>query len=374
MRILHVIPSLQLGGAERICIDICEEIAGRLGHELILATLNDKIEHDISNKKFKIVNTDSIYTPSITGKPTIKLEGLEDLIDSFYPDVIHSHLFQSEMATRFNIRPNVTYISHCHDNMFQLKKPGLDSIFDKTKFTNLFERNWILKKYEECNNTFIAISRDTYNYFTQNLPPNLAKRVILHPNAVNTVQFAYPEREFNAKIPKNIITIGSLIPRKNHSFLLDIAKSLIDSNFQVTIQILGKGPELNNLQEKINSLQLQNLVRIEASPTIGPYLKKADLYVHVAINEPFGLVLVEAGAAGLPIVSLDGKGNRDLIHNNENGYLIEYQDINQFCEKIKLILTQEELYNKMSKKAIEIAKDFDIKSYVDKLLTIYAKS
>ena len=48
------------------------------------------------------------------------------------------------------------------------------------------------------------------------------------------------------------------------------------------------------------------------------YLENSNLYVHTAFSEAFGLVLIEAMTAGLPVIALDAKGNRDIIENGKN--------------------------------------------------------
>ena len=89
--------------------------------------------------------------------------------------------------------------------------------------------------------------------------------------------------------------------------------------------------------------------------------------MHTATYEPLGLVLLEAMAAGLPVISLDGGGNRDLMINGKNGYLIENQDPKEFVDRILEVFQNKEI----SGFTAEFAKQFEIKTYCDKLLEIY---
>jgi glycosyltransferase involved in cell wall biosynthesis len=97
------------------------------------------------------------------------------------------------------------------------------------------------------------------------------------------------------------------------------------------------------------------------------YLWQSDVYVHTATYEPLGLVLLEAMAAGFPVISLDGGGNRDLMINGKNGFLIEKQDPKEFADRILEVYQNNEISNFNA----EFAKQFDIKTYCDKLLEIY---
>ena len=98
------------------------------------------------------------------------------------------------------------------------------------------------------------------------------------------------------------------------------------------------------------------------------YLHKSDIYVHSSYSESFGLVFIEAMAAGLPIVSLDGGGNRDLIINNFNGYIIDKPNIELFTSKILQIKNNPNFIIKLSKNGLEFSKNYGIESFVDKLI------
>ena len=97
------------------------------------------------------------------------------------------------------------------------------------------------------------------------------------------------------------------------------------------------------------------------------YLWQSDVYVHTATYEPLGLVLLEAMASGIPVISLDGGGNRDLIINGKNGFLIENQNPKEFANRILEVYQNKEI----SDFNVELAKQFDIKTYCDELLEIY---
>ena len=76
-------------------------------------------------------------------------------------------------------------------------------------------------------------------------------------------------------------------------------------------------------------------------------------------------------AAGLPVVTLDGRGNRDLIVQGKNGYMVYEQDAEQFADRILEIWNDQQKYKEMSVFAQEFASQYDIKEYVDKLLILY---
>tara|TARA_B110001450_G_scaffold256450_1_gene286993 strand:- start:2600 stop:2857 length:258 start_codon:yes stop_codon:yes gene_type:complete len=76
-------------------------------------------------------------------------------------------------------------------------------------------------------------------------------------------------------------------------------------------------------------------------------------------------------AAGLPVISLDGKGNRDIIQHKINGYIFQDQNAEKFGNQIIELISNMDLYQKISKNAKQFAQNYDIKNYTEKLIKIY---
>lgn len=95
------------------------------------------------------------------------------------------------------------------------------------------------------------------------------------------------------------------------------------------------------------------------------------IYLHTAHYEPLGLVILEAMAAGVPVVSLDGEGNRDLIRHGENGFLLTNPDPEKFAEIIKQLASDPNCRERIAANAREFVQHFDIAVYVDRLLEVY---
>jgi glycosyltransferase involved in cell wall biosynthesis len=126
------------------------------------------------------------------------------------------------------------------------------------------------------------------------------------------------------------------------------------------------------LQSQIEQLHLQDAVTLHGNVEFPEeFLKKSSLYLHTATYEPFGLVLIEAMACGLPVVCTDGKGNRDLIHEGENGFMVWERDPKLLADKIELLLKNETLRKEMGEKARVFAQEFGMENYVKELLSIY---
>jgi glycosyltransferase involved in cell wall biosynthesis len=374
MRILHIIPDLQKGGAQRLCLDICNELLKRENVEVLLVTLYGRNEYiDLSRGINKIICNSKVVL-SLTGNTIVDLKDLESIVLNFKPDIIHSHLFEVEMISRYNTNPHIEYITHCHDNMQQFQNLSFKTFFNKKLVTNFYEKYILVNKYMLCNNYFITISQDNYHYFNSVLPKRLTNNINLLPNAIDYVKFYNPAPILlNEKIV--ISTVGSLVDKKNQLFLIPVVKYLANKGINVHLNIVGEGINRLIIEQEIAKEHLQKYITLHGNvDNVRGILKASTIYVHPASYEPFGLAILEAMAVGLPLVSLDGKGNRDIIKNGENGFIIKEKNPITFATKIMDIINKPSLFYKLSENARGFAKQFDIKNYVDKLLEIYKSS
>ena len=370
MRILHIIPSLNTGGAERLTLDICRELKQQ-GHEIKLVTFYDINHYKYLSAEVNLQFLPVYVRPSVIGKWDIFLEPLNQLISDFKPDIIHSHLFEAEILSRENIFSGIRYFSHCHDNMPQLRNFSFTTLLSKKWLTDFYEKRHLVKEYLQCNNKFIAISKDAKQYFEETLPEKLRSNIFLLNNAIDFKRFnAVAQKRELDKI--RLINVGSFVPKKNQQFLVEVVNELVKQKMDVKLVMLGDGPLLNEVKKKINDYGLQNFIECKGNvEQVEDYLLQANLYVHSATYEPFGLVLLEAMAAGLPVVSLDGRGNRDIMKDGENGFMLQQQDAILFSQKVISLFKNPEMYRELSSGAINTAKQYDIAEYVRKLVALY---
>jgi glycosyltransferase involved in cell wall biosynthesis len=376
LNILHVIPRLAGGGAEKLVLETCIEMQKRKDIKVLLLIFDRTIDlYPYLSKQVEIVVCDISFNlfPFKISKPDNK--NFKKIIKEFKPNIIHTHLFEAEIKVRAELISGVTYVSHLHDNMTQLDNFKFSSFFSKDLILNFFQKRYLLGKYRKYGNKFICISEDTYKYV------NLAVRgenisYTFIPNAIDVNKFLNPRKKENPnKTIIRLINIGSFQNKKNQIFLLDIVKSLISRNYKVYLEIIGDGENEEVIREKIIENNLEDSIKLLGRISdVEEKLFNSDIYLHTAYYEPFGLVFIEAMAAGLPVVTLDGKGNRDLIEEGKNGYMIYDQDPEKFAQKIIFLVENKSKYAEISNYCKEYAKKYDIKEYVNKLLVLYKDS
>jgi glycosyltransferase involved in cell wall biosynthesis len=372
MKILQIIPSLNKGGAERLVIDICNNLTkiNNLIIKLIVFSPDNSYDSDMANIEYSVIS-DKIQL-SLIKKNIFEINNLQIAIDEFKPDIIHTHLFETEIVSRSCHYPQAKWFSHCHDNMKQFENFSLKTLFSKQKLTNYYEKKYLFKRYQKNGGThFIAIGNDTQKYFEKTAKPYPVTKIT---NAIDYNKFFKP-KELNEKQQIVITNTGSFVNKKNQAFILEIAKELEEKNIDFRINLLGDGVNRKPLMEKTENLQLSKNIHFHGNVNnVEEFLWESDIYLHTATYEPLGLVLLEAMAAGLPVITLDGKGNRDLIEQGKNGYMIYEQNPELFAQTIIDLCNNKQKYSEISAYAQEYAKKYDIKEYVEKLLKLYREA
>lgn len=374
MKILHIIPTLAKGGAERLVLDICNQLS-RINHvEAKLVIFRNEVKYDISDYTFEIKVIPSKISLSLIRKAKFEISELEGFISEYQPDIIHSHLFEAELISRTIDYPSANWFSHCHDNMIQMRQFNLSTLFNKFYFTNFYEKKYLFKRYKINQGTqFIAISNHTSHYF--NKIQSLYKVSLLN-NAIDVNRYTRSSELIKSNSEEiRVVNIGSFVKKKNQAFLIDIILRLNKMGIRTKTYFLGDGPTRNEVEEKAKLLGVSDQCFFEGNvDKVEHYLWNADVYIHTATYEPLGLVILEAMTSGIPVICLDGKGNRDLMIHGKNGYIFQEENAEMFAEQIIELMNDSEKYKEISSFAKEFSLQFDIENYCEKLVQIYQNS
>jgi len=145
-----------------------------------------------------------------------------------------------------------------------------------------------------------------------------------------------------------LVTVGRLVRRKAVDVLLRVLARLECAAVHLTV--VGGGPELGALQALARDLGVEDRVTFTGrvnEPEKWQILTAADAYVSSAMHEGFGLVFLEAMAAGLPIVCFDHGGHVDFLHDGETGFVVRVGDVSGLTAAIARTTGEPELAQRM---------------------------
>ncbi|MBX7145830.1 MAG: glycosyltransferase family 4 protein [Alphaproteobacteria bacterium] len=133
--------------------------------------------------------------------------------------------------------------------------------------------------------------------------------------------------------------------------------------------IVGDGPARQEIEKSFESLSKDQKVFFvgqQDSNSLINFYRMTDIFVWPAINEAYGMSLLEAQTSGLPVVAGDYGGVSSIVYHNETGLLNKPGDIKNFTKNIKKLLSNPELKRTMSKKAKTMTKKFHSLSFASK--------
>ena len=177
----------------------------------------------------------------------------------------------------------------------------------------------------------------------------------------------YHQRNYDDKERLIALMVASLVPQKGHLFLLKSIKRLIDSGFRdFELRIAGIGELETELKQFVRQNKLNDHVRFlgalkYASTEMMREYHDADIFVHPSViarngdKEGIPGTIVEAMSAGLPVVSTFHAGIPYIIENGVTGFLVKEWDVNALAKKIKLLMNNADLREKLGRSAQKFA-------------------
>ncbi|MEM7332849.1 MAG: glycosyltransferase, partial [Chloroflexota bacterium] len=171
-----------------------------------------------------------------------------------------------------------------------------------------------------------------------------------------------------------LIYVGRLSKEKNLTHLLKQFQNVVKNAPDTHLLLVGDGPERERLQKLSQFERLSKHITFigAVSPaTVPNYLALANMFVTASQSEVHPLTLLEAMAAGLPIVAPDASGNRDIVAHQETGLLVD--DLNTLADAILHLQRKPQLHVEMSQLAAQRSRRFTIDETVQKTLDVYQK-
>lgn len=288
----------------------------------------------------------------------IAIVELYKLFKKIKPDVIHPHLFDDSVPA-----------------LIAAKLAGIKYRFI-TKQDTTYHWFYAQKgvKFDKLNNYLathiIAVSNECKQFVIEKEKANPEKLYVIH-HGIPLDKLSYATEEYKNELIikfnlQNKIVIGTvarLIEWKGHRILLAVAERIIKENPDIVFLFTGEGALKLEFEKIIQTKGLSNNVILtgyierEKIPSLYSIM---DIYIHAARYEPFGFVIAEAMLNGAPILSTKTGSALDAIQHKENGYLVDYDDVNGFVDGIRFLLNNDKklIGEKGKQTAIEMY-DFD---------------
>jgi colanic acid/amylovoran biosynthesis glycosyltransferase len=177
--------------------------------------------------------------------------------------------------------------------------------------------------------------------------------------------------------PLKMVMVGALMWRKGYDYALLGVKQAVDFGFDVVLNIIGDGPDVDRIQYMIDGVNLRNNVHLlgkKNSFEVNEYLQSSHILLHTSLSEGIANVILEAMACEDAIITTSVGGIGEVIQNGENGLLIPARDPEAIFDRIKQIYENPDLLLNLGKNARkDVQKNHTLSQQAEQFLSMYEK-
>lgn len=372
-KILFGITSLTLGGAERVLVDIVNELTNKYDVTIFTIYAKGELEKELS----KNVKLKSLFNVSYSELSKFQ----KHIVMPLKVLLLKSRIYNKSIKDNYDVE--VAFLEGPITRLLSVKNSNAKKIAwihndislvfgngTKAKIKKFLDKN-IYQKYEKL----IFVSKDNLNKFIQVYPSlknvkqeDMRQEVIY--NYINKEKVI--EKSNEEQIEKfdensiNIVSVARLVKQKAIDRLINVHKRLISENLIHNIYVIGDGPLKGDLQEQIKANKVEKTFKLlgkKENPY--PYIKDADYFCLLSYFEGYGMVLEEAKILGKSIIITDTAA-REAVKDYENSLILDNNE-DAIYEGLKQIIMNEKSTND---KKLEI---YDNKEIIKEIINVIEK-
>jgi sugar transferase (PEP-CTERM/EpsH1 system associated) len=332
--VLHLSTDLDLGGRERVIVELCNELFD-LGYSPFICCLKNSGEWA---KKLKGgIKIFELHKKNHLDLSIIK--PLRDYLLKLKIEIVHAH------------NPGTLFYG-----LIAAKYAGIQSIID-TEHGFASQLSWkarfkdrLLYRYVDYITTVSDGLKDdlicTYglaNEKVQTIRNGISSVKINEEPSESKTKIGMSEEHFNIGI------VARLVPVKNHLLLLKAFSFVLEENAQSRLWIVGDGELRTNLEAETRRLGIQDYVKYLGSRTDVPTILNAlDLFVLCSLSEGLSITLLEAMSVGLPIVATRAGGNHEVVEDGKSGLLVKNNQVDDLAKAIGKLIGDKDLREQLA--------------------------
>jgi glycosyltransferase involved in cell wall biosynthesis len=316
IKILHLLPNLSQGGAEKVCCDLLLN----LNQEEFSPSLLLFKENGAGNEGKKKLIARNIKIISLQKKYLLDLINFWNIfktIKKIKPDILHTHLGGDIYGCLAGKLAGVPIIVSTEHNLNQTERGIITAL---KKFTS----RYVVKIFAVSE----AVKKDAIKRYKI-----VPEKITVIYNGIDLSVFKPIEHKENK--PLVIGSLGRLTEQKGFETLIKAATKTENKNYLVKIAGTGNLEEM--LKNKITTFNLTNRIELLGEVKAPDFLANIDIFVFPSLWEGLGLALLEAGAMAKPIIASETGGIKEII-TDDNGWLFPTGNATELAAKIDLVI------------------------------------
>ena len=324
----------------------------------------------IHKKPIPILNSINFFRYGIKSACLDLLFQITPFLEKGPYDIVHCHFGQNGKKALFFsdigvLEGKIVTTFHGFDISRYVKEYGKDT------YRHLFEKgDLFLTISERWKNELVSLGAEE-------------KKIVVHRVGVDICKFLFAERNKRNNGNIKLVTVARLVEKKGVRYGIQAVAKVLKRYPQIEYRIVGDGPLKNALASLINELNINNNVKLlgwKNQDDIVKLLKGSDVLLAPSVTTADGdkegipVVLMEAMALGLPVISTYHSGIPELVQDGCSGFLVQERDVNALSEKLEQLLNNQELWAKMGRSGRDYIENYyNIDKLNKQLVEIFQK-
>lgn len=383
-RVAHVITRMIVGGAQELVLSIIGGLDRRRFRSVLFTGTETGAEGSLLPRAeemgIEVVRVPSLVRAPHPVKDLIAFRRLRDAFRRGSFEIVNSYTskagFVGTLAARRAGVPVVIYAPQGH---IFASDGAIEGVSGRPIRQKIFFalRRWASRRAD----ALVALHEgDRDEQVALGLAPASSFRVI--PNGIDASRFPPPDGARRASIRSTlgldgrspvIGAVGRLCAEKGHDDLIDAMADLTRTHPSAVLLLAGDGPRRTVLEEKVTALGLEDSVRLLGlRRDIPEILSALDVFALSSRYESFGLVILEAMAASLPVVATRVGGIPFILRDGETGCLVPPREPREMAAKLRLLADRPELRAGMGRAGRErLLREYSLKAMVGRVESLY---
>jgi glycosyltransferase involved in cell wall biosynthesis len=365
LKVLHVIPTLLTGGAERLVTDLVI-FSDRSKFEVSVLSIcktESIFEKELEEKGFKIHSLNFplekyldhkkryLYYLPIVLKTRRYLQNLQ-------PDILHFHLGGQKFLLPASLFLRIPVKIRTIHTVAEKDAPGFRRFFNKLAF-------------KFFGVVPVSISKEVAKTVAQVYGSKIFSPVIY--NGIDTQRFIGSKKIKRPNEELILINVARFERVKNHKLLIEAFEEALMKQPNMELWLVGDGSLRREIELLVQKKDLTEKVKfLGIRSDIPQLLNQVDMFVLSSDYEGFGLVVAEAMAAGIPVISTAVAGVKEILENGKYGVLVPVGDAEALAKAIVELAKDERKRAEFSEQGRKVAVGrFDIRNTVKKYEELY---
>ena len=301
-------------------------------------------------------------------------------VKAFKPDIIHVHhpfwigSLGVFIARRLKVPVVYTYHTRLEHYAHFVFLPG-------SLFRNIIAHFLVRRFANKCDGVIVP-TQSTEEYLRM---IGVKKPTFVQPTGIEFERFQQVDDKQIEELRQQqklgdetvFVSVSRLSNEKNIDFMIEAVAQLKDQTDKpFRLLIVGDGHQRHRLQERIDNMKLQQYITLVGSvppEQMAAWYQLGDAFLFASQSETQGMVILEAMAAGLPVVAVRSSGIDDVVEDGHNGFKTPAKQA-LWCERVKQLLDDEALRQSLAENALAFARDYSVEKFSDDVRHIYAET